>query len=99
MISTQPGLMPLASFKVISIENVEPHLQYIHSNGFDTIVQLWTPSLVSRTVWFLCIHQLRCSQKHTLFEEILLQSGVQQNEDSATWFLMEVFKDSQCRQF
>ena len=26
--------MPLASFKVISIENVEPHLQYIHSNGF-----------------------------------------------------------------
>ena len=32
-----------------------------------------------------------------LFEEILLQSGVQQNEDIATWFLLEVFKDNQCR--
>ena len=28
-----------------------------------------------------------------LFEEISLQSGVQQNEDIATWFLLEVFKD------
>ena len=26
--------MPLASFKVISVENVEPHLQYIYSNDF-----------------------------------------------------------------
>ena len=34
-----------------------------------------------------------------LFEEIPLQSGVQQNEDIATWFLLEVFKDNQCRQF
>ncbi|KAI0234798.1 hypothetical protein LSAT2_014830 [Lamellibrachia satsuma] len=49
MINTQPGSVALASFKVISIERVEPHLQYIHSNNFDTIVQLWTPSLVSRT--------------------------------------------------
>ncbi|KAI0219644.1 hypothetical protein LSAT2_028849 [Lamellibrachia satsuma] len=49
MISTQPGSVALASFKVISIERVEPHLQYIHSNKFDTMVQLWTPSLVSRT--------------------------------------------------
>ena len=31
-----------------------------------------------------------------LFEEIPLQSGVQQNEDIATWFLLEVFKDNLC---
>ena len=34
MTSTQPGSVALASFKVISIERVEPHLQYIHINNF-----------------------------------------------------------------
>lgn len=34
MISTQPGSMPLASFKVISIESMEPHLQYMAINDF-----------------------------------------------------------------
>ena len=34
IISTQPGSMPLASFKVNSLENVEPHLQCIHGNDF-----------------------------------------------------------------
>ncbi|KAI0236611.1 hypothetical protein LSAT2_012841 [Lamellibrachia satsuma] len=49
MISTQPGSVALASFKVTSIERVEPHFQYIHSNNFDTMGQLFTPSLVSST--------------------------------------------------
>ncbi|KAI0232564.1 hypothetical protein LSAT2_017116 [Lamellibrachia satsuma] len=44
-----PRLVALASFKVISVEMVEPLLQYIHRNNFDTMGQLWTPSLVSRT--------------------------------------------------
>ncbi|KAI0208439.1 hypothetical protein LSAT2_006866 [Lamellibrachia satsuma] len=46
--------------------------------------------------WLLCIHRLRCSQKQMLFEEMLLQSGIQQNEDIATWFLLEVLEDNHC---
>ncbi|KAI0233318.1 BTB/POZ domain-containing protein KCTD3 [Lamellibrachia satsuma] len=49
MFSTQPGSVTLALLKVISIESVETHLQYFHNNNFDTMGQLWTPSLMSRT--------------------------------------------------
>ena len=34
MISTQPGSMPLASFKVISIEDMEPTVSYSDGNDF-----------------------------------------------------------------
>ena len=33
MISTQPGSMPLASFKVISLEDFEPSVQYEAGNN------------------------------------------------------------------
>ena len=34
MISTQPGSMPLASFKVVAIENLEPIVSYNAGNDF-----------------------------------------------------------------
>jgi hypothetical protein len=34
MISTQPGSTPLASFKIMSLEDVHPHVSYTAGNDF-----------------------------------------------------------------
>ena len=36
---------------------------------------------------------------YCIIKKIPLQSTVQHNEDIAIWFLLEVFKDNQCRLF
>ena len=34
MISTQPGSTPLASFKIMSLEDMDPHISYMAGNDF-----------------------------------------------------------------
>ena len=38
MISTQPGSTPMASFKVVSLEEFDPHQCYVAGNDFGRFI-------------------------------------------------------------
>lgn len=39
MISTQPGSTPLASFKIMALEDLDPHISYSAGNDFGKLLK------------------------------------------------------------
>ena len=52
MISTQPGSTPLASFKIMSLEDMDPHISYMAGNDFGG----WDSGIV----FFFCVCACAC---------------------------------------